>query len=271
MTSLRNQSEIQPAPPGINEEVEVTVQRNEFGLKDGTVRRTVHEEQEEKATSGNMLVDEERTTILNTQAAADFTPQKGVVFDASAQPNGMGAKNMTVVKRTAKPAIERKAWQDTQRTASRTVVYDNKIVVFRNREDVPDFSGWETCSPSISINEFGLLDGVLHLRKLVSDEPTSADGRDGEGGDAKNKTRTVRKYYQKKDGKTYYRDYTATYSMFWGGSAAWLAKQMAELSPKDYPELGLVSGMRGGIMVVYTNMQPGNEQGPLSESQGGAS
>lgn len=271
VTSLRNQADIQPEAPGINEEVDVTVQRNEFGLKDGTVRRTVHEEQEEKATSGNMLVDEERTAILNTQAPADFTPQKGVVYDVSAQPNGMGAKNMTVVKRTAKPAIESKAWRDTQRTASRTVVYDNRIVVFRNQEEVPDFSGWETCSPSISINEFGLLDGVLHLRKLVSDEPTSADGRDGEGGDAKNKTRTVRKYYQKKDGKTYYRDYTATYSMFWGGSAAWLAKQMAELSPKDYPELGLVSGMRGGIMVVYTHMQPGNEQGPLSESQGGAS
>lgn len=268
---LRNQPDIKPDAPKVNEEVEVTVQRNEFGLVDGTVRRTVHEEQEEKATSGNMLVDEERTAILNTQAAADFTPHRGVVFDASAQPNGMGAKNMTVVKRTAKSAIESKAWRDTQRTASRTVVYDNRIVVFRNQEEVPDFSGWETCSPSISINEFGLLDGVLHLRKLVSDEPTSADGRGSEGGDAKNKTRTVRKYYQKKDGKTYYRDYTATYSMFWGGSAAWLAKQMAEYSPKDYPELGLVSGMRGGIMVVYTHMQPGNEQGPLSESQGGAS
>lgn len=269
--SLRNQPAIEPPPPGVNEEVDVTVQRNEFGLVDGTIRRTVHEKQEERATSGTMLADEERTSKVNTQDAADFVPQRGVIYDASAQPNGMGAKNVTVVKRTAKPAIEEKEWTDTQRTASRTVVYRNRVVVFRNQEQVPDFTGWETCSPSISINEFGLLDGVLHLRKLVSDESTSADGRGGEGGDAKNNTRTVRKYYQKKDGKTYYRDYTATYSMFWGGSAAWLAKQMAELSPKDYPELGLVSGMRGGIMVVYTHMQPGNEQGPLSESQGGAS
>ena len=34
---------------------------------------------------------------------------------------------------------------------------------------------------------------------------------------------------------------------------------------KDYPELGFVSGMRGGIMTVYTHVQPGAEQGPLSE------
>ena len=102
--SLRNQSEIPTSSPGVNEEVEVTVQRNEFGLVDGTVRRTVHKEQEEKSTSGNMLVGEERTVTLNTQGSANFTPKKGVAFDASVQPNGMGAKNVTVVKRTAKPS-----------------------------------------------------------------------------------------------------------------------------------------------------------------------
>lgn len=262
--SLRNQPAITPAAPAVNEEVDVTVQRNEFGLVDGTERRTVHAEQTETAKSGNMLADEERTTTINTLDVAEFTPQKGVVYDASSQPNGMGAKNMTVVKRTAKPAIEEKAWTDTQRTATRTVVYDNKIVVFRNQEQVPDFTGWETCSPSISINEYGLLDGVLHLRKLVSDE-SGGGGSGGAVGTMEGKTRTVRKYYQKKDGKTYYRDYTATYSCYWGGSAEWLAKQMAQVGPKDYPELGFVSGMRGGIMTVYTHVQPGNEQGPLSE------
>jgi hypothetical protein len=98
------------------------------------------------------------------------------VYDASAQPNAMGAKNMTVVKRTAKPAIETTEWRDTQRTATRTTVHDNRLVVFRNQEQVPSFSGWETCSPSVSINEFGLLDGVLHLKKLVSDESQGSGG-----------------------------------------------------------------------------------------------
>lgn len=265
--SLRNQQSISPDAPDVNEEVEVSVQTNEFGLKDGTERRTRHEEMEETATSGTMLVDEERTQKLNTREEAKYRPQKGTVYDASAQPNGMGARNISVVKRVAKPAKEEKEWTDTQRTAARTVEYQNKIIVFRNQESVPDFSGWETCSPSISINEFGLLDGVLHLRKLIRDEATSGGGGE-EGGIEHNKTRTVRKFYQKRDGKTYYRDYTAKYNTYWGGGAAWLAKQLTEAGPHDYPELGLVSGMRGGIMVVYTHIQPGTEQGPLSESGG---
>ncbi len=267
--SLRNQAEIEPEEPGINEEVEVSVQRNEFGLVDGNVRRTVHAEQEEVAKSGNMLVDEERRVKLNTEEVAEFSPHKGTVYDASSQPNGMGAKNMTVVKRTAKPAIERMQWVDRQRTRERTVTYDNCIITFRNQERVPDISGWETCSPSISVNEFGLLDGVLHMRRFVSDIANQSAG-EGEGGMAYNKERTVRKYYQKRDGKTYYRDYTATYNLYWGGGAAWLAKQLIEAGAKDYPEMGLLSGMKGGIMVVYTGIQAGSEQGPLSESGGGS-
>ena len=98
----------------------------------------------------------------------------------------------------------------------------------------------------------------------MSDE-SGGGGSGGAVGTMEGKTRTVRKYYQKKDGKTYYRDYTATYSCYWGGSAEWLAKQMAQVGPKDYPELGFVSGMRGGIMTVYTHVHPGNEQGPLAE------
>jgi hypothetical protein len=54
-------------------------------------------------------------------------------------------------------------------------------VVFYNQERVPDFSGWETCSPSISINEFGLLDGVLKMRSLINE---TLDGGGGGSGSA---------------------------------------------------------------------------------------
>ena len=179
----------------------------------------------------------------------------------------MGAKNVNIVKRTAKPAIEEKAWTDTQRTASRTVVYDSKIVVFRNQEQVPDFSGWETCSPSISINEFGLLDGVLHLRKLVSDVPDSGSGGGGEGRTQTGCTRTIVKQYQKKDGEMYKREYTVHFDMCWGGSEGWLALQMVQprtvgggtVAGRDFPELGCISGMRGRVMYIYTGVDIGNE------------
>lgn len=329
--SLRNQAEIAPQEPGVNEEVEVTVQRNEFGLVDGTVRKTTHKpqkaratggstgakvevetfrnlereedpgpggtnevkevsqspndhgtydgtvrtirymEQQAKATGGNMLATVETTVQEHaTEESPAEMARKGEVWEVSAQPNDHGSKRIVKTKRTAREAIKEMSWNDVQNNGSRKVKYKCKIVVFRNKEDVPTFNGWETCSPSVSINEFGLLDGVLHLRKYDGEEGEQS-GKEAEGGTDRGKSRTVRKFYQKRDGKTYYRDYTAKYNLYWGGSPAWLAKQMAQDHAKDYPEMGLVSGMRGGIMVVYTELNAGNEHGPLSETGGGAS
>ena len=53
-------------------------------------------------------------------------------------------------------------------------------MVFRNQKKAPRIeenpSG--SCSPSVSINEFGLLDGTYHYKALVSDEPVGG----GSGG-----------------------------------------------------------------------------------------
>ena len=239
VTSLRNQADIQPEAPGINEEVEVTVQRNEFGLKDGTVRRTVHKEQEGKATSGNMLVDEERTAILNTQAAADFTPQKGVVFDASAQPNGMGAKNVTVVKRTAKPKIKQFSWQDNHKTSTGYSVYDNLLIVFRNHEEVPSAEGrWDGCSPSFGINEFGLLDGTLHYKRLVEEVRVSGDP--GDGGMTYSGTITVHKA-----GK----DFSVPFTVYRNARGVLSSGFLA--GAHDYPDLRLKSSDSGTSGIKY--------------------
>ena len=147
---------------------------------------------------------------------------------------------------------------------STLTTYDCAVFVYRNQSSVPSAPDYESVQCSLSINEFGLYDVTYHCRTFVSKEESSNSSK-SEGGMAYDKKRTVRKYYQKKDGKTYYRDFTATYSCFWGGGAEWLAKQLMQREAKDYPELGLVSGMRGGIMTVFTHIQPGNEQGPLSE------
>lgn len=263
--NLRNQEEIEPPEPAVNEEIDVTVQRNEFDLIDGTVRRTVHQEQAATAKSGTMLVGEERTSTINTTGVAEFTPQQGTVYDASAQPNGMGAKNVTVVKRTAKPAIEELSWTDTHKTATRTTVYNKKKIIFRNQQQVPSFTGWEVCSPEVSINEFGLLDGILTLQQLVSDEADSGSGAASAGRTQTGCTRTVVKQYQKKDGEMYRREYTVHFDICWGGSEGWLALQMSQprtggtVSGRDFPELGCISGMRGSVMYIYTGIDIGNE------------
>lgn len=254
-TVYRNAPSILAGAGGTNVEVDASVTPNEYGLVDGTVRRTVHLPQTEVARSGTMLADEERMAKTNTQDSADFTPQRGVVYDSSAQPNGMGAKNITVVKRTAKPAIEEKTWRDTQRTATRIVVYDNRIVVFRNHEQVPDFSGWETCSPSISINEFGLLDGVLHMRRLVSDISNgSGSGNMGEQYD-KHVNVVTYKYCIHK-GKYYKKQFTA--------DERHLVSTMANMRNEVWrgqkrPDLGWVSGWvrYGAEAVIYSDIKEG--------------
>lgn len=237
--SLRNQEQIQPHAPAVNEEVEVTVQRNEFGLVDGTERRTRHAEQTETATSGTMLADEERTSKINTQDAADFVPQKGVVYDASAQPNGMGAKNMTVVKRTAKPAIFRYAWEDQQKSATGYTRYSNLLIVFRNHESLPAEGGWDTCSPSVGINEFGLLDGTLHYKNLLDDVHVSASP--GDGGMTYSGTITV----VKKDGTAATVPFT-TYRNARGCVSSGFLN-----GAKDYPHLGLKSSDTGTSGIKY--------------------
>lgn len=264
--SLRNQAEIAPTAPGVNEEIDVTVQRNEFGLVDGTVRKVKYQPLEAKASGGNMLANVETTVKENAEEEnPSETPQRGTVWEVTAQPNEHGSKRIVRTRRTAKAAIKNTQWTDVQRTASRTVTYQCRIVVFRNQEEVPDFSGWETCSPSISINEFGLLDGVLHLRRLVSDVPESGGGGSGSGGTREGNTERVVKYYQKKDGKLYRRVFTVHYDMCWGGSEEWLAAQAAEtrtggaVRGAKFPELGCISGMKGKIMYIYTGVEEGTE------------
>lgn len=180
-----------------------------------------------------------------------------------------GAWEVTDETRTAKPKIEVKTWTDVERSATRTVTYSNKLVVFRNQETLPPFDGFESVSPSVGINEFGLLDGVLRMRSLVSDVNTGS-GTATAGGTRTGNTEYAEKYYQKKDGKLYKRTYTLTYDMCWGGSEAWLAAQKAQRQAKNFPELGCISGMHGDIMYIYTSVSVGAETAVGGEATSGS-
>ena len=186
----RNSKKVSSAPGGANTVVEVSMSPNGHGSIDWTKRTTTYAEKSATAKSGNMLADEERTTTINTLDVANFSPQKGVVYDASSQPNGMGGKNITVVKRTAKPMLKSFRWQDQHKSSTGYSVYSNLLIVFRNQEAVPDDRGeWDSCSPSFGINEFGLLDGTLHYKHL--DEEVRVSGDPGDGGMTYSGTITV--------------------------------------------------------------------------------
>ena len=110
---------------------------------------------------------------------------QGVIVSTSASPTGRNSANVTKTVRTAHGRImpgdfDQLEWDDVHLSATRKVVYHNRLVVFRNQKKAPriEENQYGSCSPSVSINEFGLLDGTYHYKALVSDEPVG----DGSGG-----------------------------------------------------------------------------------------
>ena len=185
-TVMRNVDKVQGSTPGVNEEIDVSAQPNEFGLQDGTVRKTVYNPETVTAEGGTQLYTERTVTTAND---TDVNPvQKsvqGVIVSTSASPTGRNSANVTKTVRTAHGRImpgdfDQLEWDDVHLSATRKVVYHNRLVVFRNQKKAPRIeenpSG--SCSPSVSINEFGLLDGTYHYKILVSDEPVGG----GSGG-----------------------------------------------------------------------------------------
>ena len=186
VTSFRNKNGEVSESASVNEDVDVSASINEFGLKDGTVRKTTYHPETVTAEGGTQLYTERTTTTAND---TDVNPVQesvqGVIVSTSASPTGRGSANVTKTVRTAHGRImpgdfDQLEWDDVHLSATRKVVYHNRLVVFRNQKKAPRIeenpSG--SCSPSVSINEFGLLDGTYHYKALVSDELVG----DGSGG-----------------------------------------------------------------------------------------
>ena len=185
-TVMRNVDKVTGGTPGVNEEIDVSAQPNEFGLQDGTVRKTVYNPETVTAEGGTQLYTERTVTTAND---TDMNPVqksvKGVIVSTSASPTGRKSANVTKTVRTAHGRMmpgdfDQLEWDDVHLSATRKVVYHNRLVVFRNQAKAPRIEENQSgsCSPSVSINEFGLLDGTYHYKALVSDEPVGG----GSGG-----------------------------------------------------------------------------------------
>lgn len=271
--TFRNQAQARnPGPGGVNVVKSVSQSPNEHGSFDGTVQTTMFKEQGAMASGGTYMTRETRTVEENKPGAGSETkmPSRGVAWNVEVQPNDHGSYRVVKVRREAQQDAQHIEWIDRADNGQTVTTYRCGVATYRNWPDMPRPPQYDSVQCSLSINEFGLFDVTFHGRTFVG-RNASASGESSAGTDTA-KTRTVRMHYQKKDGKTYYRDYTVTYNAMWGGSDEWLAKQMA--GAKDYPNLGLTSGPKTkGVWVKYTGCSPGAEQGPLSEkstSGGGA-
>ena len=245
-TVMRNVDMVTGGTPGVNEEIDVSAQPNEFGLQDGTVRKTVYNPETVTAEGGTQLYTERTVTTAND---TDVNPvqksTKGVIVSTSASPTGRNSANVTKTVRTAHGRMmpgdfDQLEWDDVHLSATRKVVYHNRLVVFRNQAKAPkieeDDSG--SCSASVSINEFGLLDGTYHYKALVSDEPVG--GGSGSGSMEYTADMSVTK------GKHTYSGKVVVYTNTSGSLKSGFLKGAV-----NYPELGLYASDNGRHGVKY--------------------
>lgn len=245
-TVMRNVDKVRGETPGVNEEIDVSAQPNEFGLQDGTVRKTVYNPETVTAEGGTQLYTERTVTTAND---TDVNPVQqsvqGVIVSTSASPTGRNSANVTKTVRTAHGRMmpgdfDQLEWDDVHLSATRKVVYHNRLVVFRNQAKAPRIeenpSG--SCSASISINEFGLLDGTYHYRALVSDEPVGG----GSGGGSMEYTADM--YVNK--GKHLYKGKVVVYTNTSGSLKTGFLNGAV-----DYPDLKLQASDNGRHGVKY--------------------
>ena len=269
--SYRNKDEIDAGEPGVNEEIDVTVQRNEFDLLDGTVRKTVHMEKEAVTEGGSKLVREKRRVKINDkQVDRSKEVERGKVISLSSSPNEYGSATTTEIEETAVEDEEQHTWEDVQEDDKYITTWRRGIFVYVNQRGIKEPEGkWDQRSLSLSINRFGLYDYIWTVANFVGREAKEdRAGSEDEGGTKSDNETKVVKYYRKKDGKLYRREYTVHFDMCWGGSEKWLAKEMAERGGKkrgsikgnNFPELGCISGMKGRIMYIYRGVDEGTEE-----------
>ena len=224
---------------GVNQAVEVNITPNDHGSYD--YRKTTHTYHEKSATAtgGNMLATVETTVKENAAEEASESPSVGTVWDVSAQPNDHGTKRIVKTRRTAKAQLRTYTWIDQRKSATGYTVYQNKLVVFRNMEEMPVEGGWETSSPSMGINEYGLLDGTIHYQKLLREE--KVDAQPGDGGMIYSGTIKVKdkKGYVESVKFTTYRNARGCISSGFLNGAV------------DYPHLGLHSSDSGTSGIKY--------------------
>jgi len=253
---------------GKNKETEVSVSPNEHGTSNWAKRTTTYKETRSETRSGGPLVEVERKVVANAEQEPNdkYNEQEdGKMTEVSSAENQHGSYDYTEVTRKCKEKEKLVKWETDDGTNLET----HFVYVFRNKriDKIPDmddvkragvdfgYSGSPvSATMSVSINEFGRVDGVISgiAKREAGGKTTGSDDQ----GEMSGKKETVVRIWQRNGVPTMYR-FELEYDSFWGGSGAWLEKKRAEeakSSGKDcrgYPELGCTSGYYGRVMRVY--------------------
>lgn len=229
-----------------NVEIDVSVSPNEHGSMSWTKRKVTYEKEKATAEAKNPVVSSKETVTINDEDTdPQDTAERGEVVDISVSPNDHGTATVRKVRRTAKPKKEEKEWE----TDDGNYVAHHKLIVFRNQEEIPQIPNKAyQMSVSMSINEFGLLDGVIS--GVTSREGSS--GGAGNGSQADNRF-TVFAYYtfRRANGK-YYRQMFRSECRYLRST---IDNMVAESSGgESEPMVGWISGVKGSYALIYNNI-----------------
>ena len=242
-----NESEPEKENPEENEEVEITARPNGHGSVDYTKRKVTFRKETGKTQTKNPMSEEKREVSTNdTEKNVSESAQKGEVKEVTIALNEHGSATVQKVTRTAKPKKEEKEWE----TDDGKYVAHHKLIVFRNQEKIPQIPDKAyQMSVSMSINEYGLLDGVIS--GVTSREGSS--GGAGNGSQADNRF-NVSGYatFRRANGKFYRQKFTAQCRYL----RSTVDNMVAEVAGgESETTVGWISGIKGSYALIYSNIQ----------------
>ena len=129
VVSYRNAQEVNPGSGGENEEIDVSLQRNEFGLVDGAVRRTTYAKTMGRSVAKGAMRAKQSVTVTRNDPdqEASEAPAKNKTVEVSVSPNDHGTFDKTVRVTDFEAA--------TEVAVGGTMLYSEERTVSTNTED----------------------------------------------------------------------------------------------------------------------------------------
>ena len=248
ITVEKNADSVQNESAGENEEVEIDFSINDHGSYNVRKRKVTHKEISTSGSLDSELVSVQTVEKENTPAQeAGGGAARGSIVEVQNRPNGHGSYNTRKVTRSAKAASQTVTWS----TEDDNYTYAHTLTVYRNQMTVPTPpTGSFGCSVSLSINEYGLYDVVIHSQTRESKNNDSEEGQI--------KTGTAYRWmsYQSKDGKLHRRKVTASFK----ARTTTGAPLDASILNGAESGFGFKSEYNGRTAVVYSGITVGAEE-----------
>ena len=163
--AFQNLSAVPTMTAATGEDISANAHRNELGLFDGGFTKTKYKPVTAISTSST-AVDIVTTTVERNSTNSSPSASNG---EAHATPDEHGTYSTTVSEHSPQPvSIGPVTWDSTVETPHAILNYSHSLYVFRNLSTPPTPSGAGEVSCSISINNFGLVDGHITTKTLVS-------------------------------------------------------------------------------------------------------